>query len=409
MSPLPARVLCGLVGLLLGASATSTLLQSTDPALALALNPFNSEARVGVVVNALASSSLVNRTDLEPVALDMIRFSPADGRGYSLLAAIRETDPQDDTPAPLYMLALAHAPTELQALRRLTDLHLQRRDVAGALEYVDILLRRWPEYWDRLAPILSAAASDPMAARRLADQLDRLPPWRARAVRLLAGSEQGLDFLFRLVADAPEAVQASPEWRRDRETVVAALAKAGQAEASYAFFLSTRDDAEAKLASYVFDPHFTAAAPTGYFGWQLSAGSTTQMQMPASSIEGRGGLEIAFSDAPVKGQLAAQTLVLPFGTFQLDIDYTTHDLVMPRGLFWQVACANGAAIARIDVDPADQTRQLRGVDFSVPTSGCPTQTLSLKTEVRTSTWRDRYQGHIVFATVAISRRDSDPR
>ncbi len=381
------------------ASRTS---ETTDPGLALALNPFNMEARVNVVTAALNSGASPDVDGLSALAEDAVRLSRADARGYSLLGAVRERAGDTAAAEALYRHALGHSKTELHALLRIAQLHLSRSDVAGALDAVDLILRRWPDYWQQVEPIFVSAAADARSAAGLADKLDTLPPWRARAIAVLSRVPSALGFVRDLIASAPEHVRAAPGWSTDRDTVIGALASAKAYGDAYGLFLSSLRGKEAELAAYVFDGGFTQPPSRSFFGWRVNRTGATDISLGPGGAGGS-GLRVRFLDSPARPGMVSQNLLLPFGRYRLALVASSQAVGAPKGLFWRLRCGEGQHLARLDVPQGNAASDRLEVEFEVPATGCGVQSLSLDTEVLTDSWRDRYQGEARFTDIVITR------
>ena len=373
--------------------------QATDPAFALTLNPFNTDATVNLVVDALNGAEEPDRDALSRSARAMVSASRADARGYSMLGAIEDRAGNGDTAQALYALALQRSKTELHALMRTAVARLQQEDMAGALEYIDLLLRRWPDYWASVQPIMQRLATDPDTAPLLRTQLDRLPPWRGRAIAGLARAG-ALDFLDQLVSAAPAEIRARPGWTGERDAVIGALL-AGKAYArADALFRSNLTAAEAGVAGPIFDGGFTLASGGGHFGWRVQ-----QQGAPEISYGGRSagamGLRVRFLDSPARPGIVSQRLLLPPGRYRLSVALSAANLRVPKELFWSIRCEAGSPLTILSVPSGSLETQLQA-EFEVPASGCGLQTISLDTAVRTESWRDRYQGEVRFSSLAIT-------
>jgi hypothetical protein len=83
---------------------------------------------------------------------------------------------------------------------------------------------------------------------------------------------------------------------------------------------------------------------------------------------------------------------------------TAAGLVLPRRLFWRVACSDaGEVLAEVEVPEGSYSTQVIAVELKVPAITCPVQQLTLDTAVSTDSWRDRYRGEVQFSTLRISR------
>jgi len=384
-------------------NGASRLNEVDNPGFALALNPFNTEARTNALVTALNDPGTRDLDGLAQSAQAMIAAAPGDARGYSLLGAVRDRAGDQQAALALYSRALSQSKTELHALLRLAELGLKQSDLAGALDRIDLILRRWPYYWDRVQPILIAAATSPDSAGLVADKLNSLPPWRGRAISALSGAPATLSFARNLIAGAPALARAAAGWSRERDTVVSALAKAKAFGDAYGLFLTGLRQDEAQHVGYIFDSQFQLPPSGSYFGWRVQRNGATDLQLGPEGSSGERGLRVRFLDLPARAGIAAQNLLLPYGHYSIAVTAAAADLDAPKGLFWRLRCGEGTDLARIDIPEGSFADKSLQASFDVPATGCAVQTLSLDTEVVTDSWRDRYQGEARFAGIAITR------
>lgn len=375
----------------------------TDPEFALSINPLNAEAAVNLVVGELNGAAEPDLAVLEGVASQLISFAPADARAYSILGAVQDRLGDRVKAASLYETALVRSKSELHALLRLAQTRLDESDTAGALEYIDLLLRRWPAYWENVTPILKAAASDPEAAPILESKLNEMPPWRTRAVALLAQDRASLGMLRRLIVTSPDEVKATPTWLSERDAIVAALVGIQAYSEAYSLFLSTLTGQEARVSAYVFDGGFELPLSRSYFGWRVQKPGATEVRTGAMDDSGNTGLRVRFLDSPARPAIVSQNVVLPFGRYKLAVDVSASSLKAPKSLYWSVRCSEGPALAMLEVQEGTYAQRSIEVDVDVPASNCQRQVLSLDTGVRTESWRDRYQGEVRFSNLAIIR------
>ncbi|MGN6488200.1 MAG: tetratricopeptide repeat protein [Devosia sp.] len=384
-------------------SAVSRNNQAADPALALTLNPFNTEAGVNLVVDGLNADDRTDLTRLTRTARDMIAASRADARGYSILGAIEERAGKTEVAEALYATALKHSKSELHALLRTAELRLEQSDTAGALQNIDLLLRRWPDYWDRVQPVLLAVAAKAETAPQLTAKLNEQPPWRSRAIAVLAKEPAALGFLRSLIASAPPQVRDQANWTAERDGVVTALVSNKAYAEAYGLFLSTLTTEEAEVGGYVFDGGFSLPIGRSYFGWRVQKPGATEIKVGERGEGGATGLNVRFLDSPARPGIVTQNLMLPFGTYRLSVAAEARGLQAPKQLFWSVRCAEGVVLAELPVPTGSAPGTQLQVDLEVPASGCARQILSLDTMVRTESWRDRYQGEVRFSDLVITR------
>lgn len=377
--------------------------QVTDPAFALTLNPFNSDAAVNLVVDALNGEPAPDLQRLSSLATGLISASPSDARGYSILGAVEERRGNDEVAQQLYQLALGHSKSELHALLRTVQFRLEEGDTAGAIENIDLLLRRWPGYWDQVLPALSSLASNPATAGLLAAKLNQFPPWRGKAITALSKEPANLAMLRDLIGSSSPEARNSLGWTADRDNVIAALIGAKAFTDAYSLFLSTLTEREKDVAGYVYDGRFELPAGRGYFGWRVQRSGATDVRLGEQAGMEQSGLRVRFLESPARPGIVVQNLMLPFGQYSLAVSASGSGLRSPKALYWSIRCVGGSVLAKLPVAEGSFRDARLQVKFEVPASDCVRQVLSLDTDVRTESWRDRYQGEVRFTDLAITR------
>src|SRR6478672_4276895 len=130
-----------------------------DPAAALESRPNNPEALM-----RLANARLAKRdaSGAERLARQLLAASPADGRGYRVLAQVADLRGQQDRAAKLYAIAVHRAPRDIEARAWLAQRALAAGDYGTALQHVDRVLSMsaWPAK-ARLFPVLVQLSADP--------------------------------------------------------------------------------------------------------------------------------------------------------------------------------------------------------------------------------------------------------
>lgn len=385
--------------LALSAGFVSQLYEVTEPPLALTFNPFNTEASVNGIVSALNGAGDVDLGELRANAIRFISEARGDARGYSLLGAVLERQGEATLAEALYQLTLEKSKSEIHALLRLANLRLARMDYVGALDCVDLILRRWSSYAPQVEPLILAAAQDAVAAPALTQKLNGMPPWRGPIIRSLARSPQGLVYVRDLIATAPERVRAASGWTGERDFMVSQLAAVKAYGEAHNLFLSTLSPTERELQGYIYDDTFTASPNRTYFGWRVQRSSSTDIVVPFASA----GLRVRFSDSPARPGMVTQALSLPFGHYRLEADLSASALFSPKDLYWRLVCVGGPELGRLMIEPGSYAQRNVEVEVDVPDTGCDIQTISLDTEVLTDSWRDRYSGEVLFRRVGLTR------
>lgn len=378
-------------------SAAGRFYETDEPPLALAINPLNTEARVNDLV-ALLNADSPNLAEAKASAEQLIRQAPADARGYSLLGAIYEAGGEVERAFWLYETALRHSKTEIHALLSLADRALASGNAERGLYYLDLILRRWPEEVPRAFGILVAAAGDPTGRTVVAQRLARLPPWRSRAIRELLKEGSGISLVQELLTrEGPTDV--APR-RAEINATVAALADGKAVRSAQALFLATLPPSERARAGYVNDWKFEGQSGSNYFGWRAKSNGASEVTLPAPG----GGLSVRFRDTPARLGNVTQRLALPAGRYRIGAETTTRGLEAPKRLYWRIACSDGGrTLGELVVPELSYARQILQTEFEVPADGCALQQLSIETDAKTDSWRDRYRGEVTFHALYISR------
>lgn len=243
-----------------------------------------------------------------------------------------------------------------------------------------------------------AAAGDRAGRPAVAAKLAELPPWRGRAIRELLKDASGLQLVQELLTSEGPA-EAAPR-RAEINATVAALAGGNAVRTAQALFLATLPPAERARAGYVNDGTFQGPPSSSYFGWQAKSNGASEVALPAPG----GGLGVRFRDTPARLGNVTQRLVLPAGRYRLGAETTARALDAPKRLYWRIACQDGGrTLGELAVPQQSYSRQTLLTEFEVPADGCALQRLSLETDAKTESWRDRYKGEVTFHALDISR------
>ena len=336
-------------------------------------------------------------------AQEIIRLSPADARGYSLLGNIRLAQGDADRALQLYRQALAVAPTERNALFHVLDHDLRSANRQAAMDHLDILLRRWPKTFPKVEAAILGFAHDRAGAALLVTRLRQHPPWRNKAISALVKDAQGRFLVQNLLLK--EAASDAGANAYDISRLTRAFLKAHDVPSAYRTFLFTLPHAQRRYAEYVFDPQFALKPLNRPFGWQIAKAAYVETAYPwfGAGKHDKGGLSIQFRDAPVRLGNISQRLALPPGKFYLKTRVSARSLAAPKGLYWQLVCfGKGGERVRLSIpDGLYRERSLKA-PFTIP-QDCPSQLLVLRTGVRTPSWRARYQGEVIFHEVSIKK------
>ena len=371
-------------------------LERVNSRLALRLDPLNTDARMGLIVNEFSTRNS-RRAILEQMlgtGRPGLALAPMDGRLWSLLGEIEGSMGDEAAAESDYHRALAVSRTEINALLNLFEIAARRGDYARAIDLADIMFRRWAGRSGKVRTALLAIAADPAGYAALHERLMTGPPWRDRLLSAFAsapkaamtGAALAIDLAAAGHAQAPAAVSAL-----ERE-----LIRSGQPEEAYRLFLLTRTHEQSAKTGFIFDGHFRLAPDGNPFGWRLESRAGYEVaRLPA------GGLSMRFFDAPVTRMDVAQTLTLPPGNYRLETRAAAFAARFPKGISWTVRCrSNRRVAARLDISEGSYAFHAAITDFSID-GQCPVQELQLETGLDMESWQYRYSGSLQFESITI--------
>lgn len=382
--------------------ASSQLLEHRDPKLALRLNPFNVDAFITLSENTLGgAASPADLDQLTGATGSMAAWAPGDARLYSVRGVALWQKGEVAEALSAFRHALVLAPTELQALQWMIGYSAEQSDEATVVDLVDVLFRRWPEmisvYADRLPSIFSGADQRRLLVRRL----EPGPPWRGALMSRLSKSPDGALFAADLLWDLAQGQGG----RNDGEInqVLGALLAAGRYDEAYETFLVTLDGTRQKLTGNVYNSSFLDTPSGAPFDWMVKRQPGLALSI-ANSGDGMPapGLAIEFQQAPVKDPGVRQYVYLPSGRYRLWVKASAQGAVLPKGLYWSVACLKfGTVLGTLPVEQGSYPITTISTELVVPAEHCGLQVLRLGTRSVAGSWNDRYSGRVQFEDVRI--------
>lgn len=380
--------------LLVFLAALSRHLEPLDAQCALRINPLNAEARLA----ALTSS--VNEGRLSPaivagIAEGMV-LDPADARYFSLMGAVRLRQGNGDEAQSLFEQANRLSKTEIYALQNLLFHALSTKDYSRAVDYLDTLLRRWPSKFDELSSLLPALLGDEQAYPVVLERLRHQVPWRSKLILSLAGADDTNGLAYRLVLDLQRG--GAPATNSEKAAVINNLIRVRAYDDAYRLFLVTMSDEDKKRSGYIYNSTFSIDQGGQVFAWTYRDTAAAEIKFSAAAPDN--GAIVRFLNKPAKNIAFAQLLVLPSGSYRLQIDASAINLKAPRELFWLIRCIDPSReIARIAIEDGSYRNKIHDAEFKV--EGCKAQVISLATGVVAESWRYSYSGQAIFHNVTI--------
>lgn len=283
-------------------------------------------------------------------------------------------DQGDEAKADAMMAASARlSRRELPANAWMFNKAVAEKNYPAAFRYADALLRRAPEYSDRLFPEMIATLDDPAAIEALSRRLARAAPvWRGSFLADLAG--QGSEGAIRAVL---RRIQASRRPLSDQEMAwvlrrYLALHDRREVRSFWADLLPPADRAR---VAQVYDGGFETGAGQAMFGWveARSASAATRFEETQDSA---GKALHAEHFGPKKARILSQMLLLDPGPWRLVGRAKAEGGSEADALSWTVSCGAGGSLGSAAIGDQTEWRPFE-TTFTVP-AGCASQTLSLE-------------------------------
>ena len=345
------------------------------PDRALALNPGQPVALVLKAEQALAESRL---DEAETLAVRALSRQPFEGTALRILGAVAEQRGDRSRAMAFMRLAVATTPRESAAQFWLAINALIDKDLDGAMQRLDRLLRFEPATYRDVFPILATIALNPIGVEPLSIYLAADAPWRAGFMSgLVAEADSSADVarLFRAIAKAGGQISESEldllanrllsrrEWPRLRKLML----------------LRAPESATRLLQDGGFDG--TGHGPM--LGWSVGKVQGADVLMAAPADAGNRSLRLLFLDRRVPFRHVSQILLLQPGHYQLSGRARLADLRAALGLGWNLSCIESNA-------PLGKSERLLGssdwrefsFDFVVPEANCGAQLLQLVLDAR---------------------------
>lgn len=399
-------IVCGAVL----ADTASGLVTSTNPALALRINPLNSAARIDLAIAGLVRGSADGARSARALAAAGIRWSPADARFYSLLG-LAELQRGDRRQARLlFGRALERLPAEFQALTHELEFAIEAQDPLKAVDHLEVLARRWPGRWPMVEKALPVVLSDGRAFEEVAKRFADEPRLRRIAIESLSGSAQTLPLAYRLVMTWFDGGGSDLSGQINRLT--ARFIEEKRYAQAFLLFRLTRTAADRQALGYVYNGGFDLPPSGNPFDWHLRHQAGVDLRI-ATEPEPRGagvvphkggGLVVRFLDNPIRFRNVWQWLRLAPARYRLVVRYAAQKLKTPRPLKIALTCRDRAEpLAEIAFESGTFDAQEAAADFAVPVDDCALQLIRVLNDPMPMSWRNRYDGTLYLENVSIRR------
>jgi len=343
-----------------------------QPQRAIGIQSSQPEALIRLAESALVAEDLPLAQSL---ARRAVTSAPLEGRGFRILGAVADLRGDSGLATALMNVAAQLSPRDAPTQFWLVLRAIQAQDIDGALVRVDRLLRFQPEALDRIMPLLTTFASNPVSAPRFSKVLAQDPPWRA-------------NFFARLMQLAPTTTHLS--------MFVQSLRRVGSdlapSERKNWIDRLSRDldwprlrrelarDQLASAGTLLRDGDFESDADMAFAGWRLAQSTGLEVMRVAREDSAKNrALRLEFFGSRVRIQGIEQWTLLEPGRYRLSAQVRLENLQTPRGLMWSVHCIPAAArpLGESELLLGERAWSTFSFDFEVPAAGCGAQRLNL--------------------------------
>jgi tetratricopeptide (TPR) repeat protein len=303
-------------------------------------------------------------------AKELLVTTPTDGRGYRVLAQVAEIRGQHDLARKMFGIAARRAPRDLAAHAWLAQDALGRGAPQEALLQIDHVLTLSPGTGANVFPVLVRLSADPPLADALADVLRRRPVWRAGMLNAL----QSAPAEDRVAADQVlSALQRKGGFSKEESNAwIQTLLRNGSWGEAYARWAAPLL-LDGKPLPLLFNGDFASEPSDDGFDWLMPVTPGVILDFEPGSGGGK-VLHARFLGRRVVGSFLAHRLLLPPGSYKLNVRQRAEALRSDLGSAWTVTC-EGKSSAEVESEGLGGTRSWASTsnEFTVPAQGCQRQ------------------------------------
>jgi tetratricopeptide (TPR) repeat protein len=345
-------------------------LNRNDPGNALRWRAGNPQALLKQAETKLLAQDL---DAAEELARQQLQATPADGRGYRVLAQVAAARGQPDRALALFVIAVRRAPRDLVARGWLAQHALEQGRPAEALRQIDAVLTLSPLAGRRIYPVLVQLAGDPGFADVLATTLVERPPWRGGMLAALrapkGGDPAAADRVLAALQRKGGLTQA------EFDAWIEALMQQGRWGEAYARWAGPQVIGGRRLP-LLFNGDFEAPPLGTGFDWRPNRVPGVLVEIEPAS-EG-GILHLRFLGRRVAKPPLRHALLLGPGDYTLAWRERSDALRATTGIGWTLTCANARTVlARSEPLQGTHAWRDRSLSFTVAREGCFGQWLQL--------------------------------
>ncbi len=396
-------LLCGLILL----SSTSQFVQQFDKRLAFEINPLNNQARRSFIYEYLASSEPGSDiSELKPIILEGLKKDPYDGRFYSLLGVLEESEGREEQAQSFYTHARKLIQTEQYALMRRFVYQFKKGEYLKATELAELIYLRWRSRWPLIEPFLVELFQDEASYKSASQFFTQYKLGATNLIKSLVSNadDRGQDLAYRFVID----------WHnsgvKNLEHLIAytskSLIRAEKYSNAYILFLLTLNDEKREQAGFVFNSSFDFKPTTSPFDWLIleQAGVDIRLKKTAIKSPDDTSLEIRFLGKPTNLNNLIQHIRLPPGRFRLNVSYTNQNLKSPKPVVMGISCFKPRRLlGEVTLLKSKNEQNSTDVEVLVPNDDCKMQVINVYNGNFSKSWTNRITGSLLIHDVSIEK------
>ena len=247
-----------------------------------------------------------------------------------------------------------------------------------ALTEVDVILRRNQELRPALLPELAKLIADPRGREALATILVTEPSWREDFFNI-AGTRKTDPAHARALYERVRALKPRGDVRLERQFILQAQASSGDYAGARQTMVASLPERDRAASRFLFDGAFRGISAPKPFGWKFEDMEIGRAE-PAKN-GGRTYLDVAYFGGRAE-TLAEQMLALRPGRYTIRAIARSDNGVSSGTLSWNVSClpSRSPVLGILDLSRAGPADRRFAAAFTVPATGCASQSLRLRAE-----------------------------